>query len=1345
MVQHRWVPVLLSLAFRLLAVTELRADAPRQADVRVSTTVVSARPERFGLNLQSAPLNNFTADPSFEPTVLRHGFIASGGGTDYIENNAGPTTSYFQTITNGFFNGAAVRVYRFPPAGGTQLVRTGIVADYDVARHRVHLDSPGPAVAAGDHYFLEMVAANPPRDRVDPRLTLAAGNDPWRPVGGAAWPYGLAVTVVRDTNTVAPVGGGRSSARLTAPGAHEVTLRQARFSSPARYGGFYPQLIEGRRYRLEAWMRQEGIPSAHARLFLTQHYGAVSNQFAVTGDWTRHSFTFMAPPTPAGTEAISEICVGFTGPGTLWIDNVFLYEDDDLDPATSPALSPRAEAVAALTDFRPGAVRLWAGQANGVWGTSLDSLTSPEYLALNGWNADQGKVPPENAYTLPTALPLLEQLGATPWIIVSPAFNEAEWAGLIEYLAAPYDPAIDSAATKPWAARRHAQGRTRPWADSFERIRFEFGNEGWNYLFQFALPNPDIAGRLAQHFFEAAQASPWFGAMAGKCDFIVNGWILAPGPDGYGHAAARSAPSSRYSDVTAYLGGWEIGSNFGSNIVDTAFQDLLLFPAGWLRYWIDRQVDTRDAVRAAGRDYRLAVYEGGPGYPLPGPGREFDPVAEAYGKSMASGTATLDAFLYNSLRGIDPQAFFAFNAGANWTSHTNAGTVWRPHPAWLALEMRNRLGGGDLVNVTLHDAPVRTVPANSTGGNATPEFPSLPTLACHAFREGSRYTVFALSRELDQPINITLRLPFVQAGRVTRYQLTGDPRANNITGTNLAVTESAADVPLPVMEFTLPPASVVAYVFEDVVEPPASAPQPVISRAIGQASATTDATIRFQVHFSEPVSGFTAADIRGTDAAANARLSLTEVFPRLGTDFLVTVEGVEQVGNVGIEFNPGAAQNAAGMPSAAPEHIADAVSYAAPPVENRLLAHDDFDLGPTAAPHPPLLQDVATGTGWSQPWTVQNYSPDYRIGYRIAETSPLGFGRLSTRGNYASGGRLYETASRALDVPGALAGFDVPGSNPPMVGRAGRTLWFSVLLRKDSARLSDDGPWVNFVTDTYAWNFGAARLSIGSFGAAALHNGVPSWSIAVLRPDGTAPVVLPSSTPVVRGQAVLLVARLRFGVPSSVELFVNPPILGGRAPEHPDIRWESETTNQAIAFRTLGFYAGPSTSPATPDASLDELRLGDSYAAVTPVTAPTFQEWVAGRAWPGAAAAAAEADPDGDQASNLEEYARGTDPLAADASTTLRAAGTRSGPRVEWDVDPDTRNVVCDLETSTDLSQWNVAASYRPESGSFRREAGTVPGPGTMTALGTRWTLSEAVPPAGDSAGRFLRLRYRLP
>jgi len=446
------------------------AGTNEPAIITVGTRIKAPAPQRFGLNLvgHHSEMNNFTRGPGMEPVNTRMRGFATGGGTDHILNDANATTSYFETLTNGFFNGAAVRIYRVTD-GGFQLLRTNVVSQYLASPtdgYRIELDEHGPAIEAGDIYFLDLITVNARLDLTHDRI---APSTLWRPVGGSAWPYDLPVETVYDESTQAPENGGVSSLRLTAPGAHEVSVRQAAFAGSEFYGGYYATLKPGHLYRAEVWLRQENIPNGSAQFRLNQHSADVAATWTgIDGTWRKFTHTFAGPPEPE-TASISEIILAFQGPGSLWIDNFVVYDLED-EP-----LAMRSWAREQIIDFQPGDLRIWGGHANVHFGLTLDDMTQPDLLSKRQWNENAGEVEPENHLTLPTALPLCRDAGARPWLIVSPSFNEAEWLGLIEYLAGP--------AETTYGSRRAAQGQIEPWTDEFERIRIEMGNEMWNYSF----------------------------------------------------------------------------------------------------------------------------------------------------------------------------------------------------------------------------------------------------------------------------------------------------------------------------------------------------------------------------------------------------------------------------------------------------------------------------------------------------------------------------------------------------------------------------------------------------------------------------------------------------------------------------------------------------------------------------------------------------------------------------------------------------------------------------------------------------------------------------------------------
>ena len=152
--------------------------------------------------------------------------------------------------------------------------------------------------------------------------------------------------------------------------------------------------------------------------------------------------------------------IAFRGPGTLWVDDVRLSD------VRWPAHAVRPEVLRALAAYRPGTLRIWSGQTNTTWGTTLDAWLAAEGQGMRAWEPQRGPVAGPRC-GLPRRWPLPMPAGAAPWLIIHPSFDEAEWRRLAEYLAGPPD--------SRYGARRAASGQIRPWSEVFARIRGEYG------------------------------------------------------------------------------------------------------------------------------------------------------------------------------------------------------------------------------------------------------------------------------------------------------------------------------------------------------------------------------------------------------------------------------------------------------------------------------------------------------------------------------------------------------------------------------------------------------------------------------------------------------------------------------------------------------------------------------------------------------------------------------------------------------------------------------------------------------------------------------------------------------
>jgi hypothetical protein len=777
------------------------------AHIKIDTTVIAPNPERFGANLEVTDyepwalnaliFNNWTADAGMEPIILRFKGAATGGSINSIEDSADTTASPENMIGDGFFDGAEVRVYRSVD-GRVHLLRTSMVSRWssEPSGYRIILDSDGPAVEAGDIYFLSLVRDDVPAEEAPPKQASCANADTWQIYPN--WGDNSAVTKQRDSRTLAPEYSSRTSLRIDISSAMEGGIIQFMAGSPRQ--DLLNAFIPGRRYQIELWLKQQNVAAGKVRVALLPYREKIQHTFTVSGDWAKYSFRFRAPWL-LPRSSISQLNITFNGPGTLWVDNVHLFD------TCQPAYAIRSEVVQALKDYRPGTLRIWSGQTNTAWGTTLDNWIAPEGEGMRYWSPDRGPMPGA-LFSLPTALAFARSTGAKPWLIVHPSFSETEWLNLLEFLAGPL--------TSPYGARRAACGQARPWTDEFDGIYIEYGNETWNPLFKpWTFKNGTQYGQFAEYFFQVAKSSPNY-PQAGKIDFVLGGWFLSAGPRGYGARALQASPLSSSVALTTYVAGWD-GDQIPLSTPDEQFQNTLLFAPWIMQPLIERQIATRSLLKKMGFPHRLTTSEGGSEYRLPSAKKTVDPVEELFGKSLAAGVSNLDALLYNSTKGFGAQAYHAFGVGPQWASHTTWNKGFRPHPAWLALQMRNQYAEGDMVATTVTSGATINLPEIDNERYRITAQPDVPMIAAYAFRRASRYMVFVLSRQLALSTSVTLHLP-VNPSAATLYMLTGNPRANNIDRLRIAIRRRKVRHFTQDYSFTMPPGSVYLFLVESAEE-----------------------------------------------------------------------------------------------------------------------------------------------------------------------------------------------------------------------------------------------------------------------------------------------------------------------------------------------------------------------------------------------------------------------------------------------------------------------------------------------------------------------------------------------
>jgi fibronectin type 3 domain-containing protein len=256
-----------------------------------------------------------------------------------------------------------------------------------------------------------------------------------------------------------------------------------------------------------------------------------------------------------------------------------------------------------------------------------------------------------------------------------------------------------------------------------------------------------------------------------------------------------------------------------------------------------------------------------------------------------------------------------------------------------------------------------------------------------------------------------------------------------------------------------------------------------------------------------------------------------------------------------------------------------------------LLAYEPFGESGTT----PFALSGASGggdSGWAAGWDEQSGSTAVP-GYNIASTTPLTYTGLTTTSHYAVGGYEYQTSGRALNV--ASGGPFNSYLSGGLIGASGQTIWISFLMRVDGNTGDIAAVMPTAQSGSNVWDVNPNNVAVGYFGSLSETGSTGYWSLQENTNQnnlGSATVVK-TSVPVVVGTPALLVMSITFGSTNTVNLYVNPTTLGGSAPSTPSATY---STTSSLAFQGLAYYAGNSTG----ESSLGDIRVGTTYAAVTP-------------------------------------------------------------------------------------------------------------------------------------------------
>ncbi|MEO0963744.1 MAG: hypothetical protein AAFY08_01375 [Planctomycetota bacterium] len=683
-----------------------------------------------------------------------------------------------------------------------------IRSDTDPAAHRgVYLDlegDSGPPIRRGDMVILSKPMVDFSRDWLSHRMA------------------GLNRTVVKHTPYGVPNGfdphaePGKTwrlvphadGTPVSEPGDYyfEMTLRDGDTELVGRTGtpdlsntkqDFYAVPKDGAEYVMNVWMkadRADAPPVAFTWNGDPNIGGFVGrHEFQLGTEWKQYEVRFTGESSEQGGHAY--LVLEASGPATYSFDNFRAYRAD-----------------APYMDYLPHEYEQLAATGTSLYRchaaikTQQQTYSMRQYLSSVGLSEAGGQ-----GNTMPQLLSMLDRADIDPWLQIEYHMTPDEWLGFVEYMAAPYDPAVDTPEDKPWAYMRHTQGRTEPWVDAFDEIWFELSNETWNRLFypwtfegmsdvqaRRDYKPGEVYGLFHDYVVDIMRQSPyWTDAVDEKFVQVLGGWITR----GYTRDATMASETADYITMAAYNGGWDEGEGPPQETPSSYFNVLSQVN----QTAIPRAVQLSEIVleaRQAGRDIDYGVYEAGPGYALNGlnnarVSKEQARQQENVMKSKLAGTATIDTFLARGSFGFGVDNFFTFDAGDLWKSHAKHHRGGQPHASFLPLELFNNEATGQMLAVeTLSVPTIDTVAARRR--QAVTE---APLAAVYATRDGDRVAVYCISRRFagfpdpadDGFTEFEVQLPFSEAASVTLYRLTGEPTETNIFEENVTVEQISID------------------------------------------------------------------------------------------------------------------------------------------------------------------------------------------------------------------------------------------------------------------------------------------------------------------------------------------------------------------------------------------------------------------------------------------------------------------------------------------------------------------------------------------------------------------------
>lgn len=268
----------------------------------------------------------------------------------------------------------------------------------------------------------------------------------------------------------------------------------------------------------------------------------VSVSFELTADkWRKYSHAFVIPEAwllDIPDNQTARFVISIEGQGRVLADNIQLLS------AADGAQAYTDEYHDLINRIEPSVIRL---QFNKVGDMSVVTESWAKSQEQAGFGYTKQGWLKSDAYDLASALDLVYQVDAVPWIVIDSAATEEEIANLTEYLAAPV--------SEHYGKLRMEQGRAVPWTEAFARIYIEINDD--NSLFS----DDRLRSAYVNWIIEQVEASPYYLQIKNRLVFVDamtynQGLMLSSADFHASDINIESAPDNVFELEQTYAGYW---------------------------------------------------------------------------------------------------------------------------------------------------------------------------------------------------------------------------------------------------------------------------------------------------------------------------------------------------------------------------------------------------------------------------------------------------------------------------------------------------------------------------------------------------------------------------------------------------------------------------------------------------------------------------------------------------------------------------------------------------------------------------------------------------------------------